>query len=142
MNVKFHKNCDYTGKILKISCVRCNSVKFDIHFLGLPWEMFFCVTTDDLLHLCPWKMYVRMQSALNYSGTIFLSTESQNKRDMMSSVTWSKRFECFSSFLKHLSFHKLASFWCFSQQFCTLYRLWVIIIPFSKQNQTKTEPEV
>ena len=34
MNVKFHKNCDYTGKILKISCVRCNFVKFDIHFLG------------------------------------------------------------------------------------------------------------
>ena len=27
MNVKFHKNCDYTGKILKISCVRCNFVK-------------------------------------------------------------------------------------------------------------------
>ena len=35
LNVKFHKNCDYTGKILKISCVRCNSVKYDIHFLGL-----------------------------------------------------------------------------------------------------------
>ena len=31
MNVKFHKNCDYIGKILKISRVRCNSVKFDIH---------------------------------------------------------------------------------------------------------------
>ena len=25
-----------TGKILKISCVRCNFVKFDIHFLGFP----------------------------------------------------------------------------------------------------------
>ena len=36
MNVKFHKNCENTGKILKISCVRCNFVKFDIHFLGLP----------------------------------------------------------------------------------------------------------
>ena len=24
MNVKFHKNCDNTGKILKISCVRCS----------------------------------------------------------------------------------------------------------------------
>ena len=35
MNVKFHKNCEKTGKILKISCVRCNFVKFDIHFLGL-----------------------------------------------------------------------------------------------------------
>ena len=38
-------------KILKISCVKCyNSVKFDIHFLGLPWEIFFGVTTDHLLH--------------------------------------------------------------------------------------------
>ena len=37
-------------KILKISCVKCyNSVKFDIHFLGLPWEIFLGVTTDDLL---------------------------------------------------------------------------------------------
>ena len=66
MNVEFHKNCDYTGKILKISCVRCNFVKFDIHFLGLPREIVFDVlasaaslsmlcnaryTTDDLLHL-------------------------------------------------------------------------------------------
>ena len=55
--------------------------------------------------------------------------------------SWSKRFECFSSFLKYLFRHKLASFCCFSQQFFTLYCLWVII-PFSKQNQTKTEPEV
>ena len=36
MNVKFHKNCENTGKILKFSCVRCNFVKFDMHFLGLP----------------------------------------------------------------------------------------------------------
>ena len=28
MNVKFHKNCKNTGKILKISCVRCNFVTF------------------------------------------------------------------------------------------------------------------
>ena len=35
MNVKFHKNCVNTGKILKISFVRCNFVNFDIHFLGL-----------------------------------------------------------------------------------------------------------
>ena len=50
MNDKFHKNCD-TGKILKISCVGCNFMKFNIHFLGLPTEIFFGVTTDDLLHL-------------------------------------------------------------------------------------------
>ena len=36
INLKFHKNCNYAGKILKISCVRRNFVKFDIHFLGLP----------------------------------------------------------------------------------------------------------
>ena len=42
----------HTVKILKISCVRCNiAVKFDIHFLGLRWEICFGVTTDDLLHL-------------------------------------------------------------------------------------------
>ena len=34
MNVKFHKNCENEGKILKISCVICNFVKFDIHFFG------------------------------------------------------------------------------------------------------------
>ena len=35
IHVKFQKNCKNTGKILKISCVRCN-VKFDIYFLELP----------------------------------------------------------------------------------------------------------
>ena len=32
MNVKSHKNCANTGKILKVSRVRCNFVKFDNHF--------------------------------------------------------------------------------------------------------------
>ena len=36
MNVKSHEHYENTGKILKISCVRCNFVKFDIYFLGLP----------------------------------------------------------------------------------------------------------
>ena len=35
MNDKFHQNSGNTGKILKLSCVRCNFVKFDILFLGL-----------------------------------------------------------------------------------------------------------
>ena len=47
MNVKLHKNCQNTGKILKISRVRCNFVKFDMHFLGLPLEIFFGVIADD-----------------------------------------------------------------------------------------------
>ena len=42
-----HNFCEYTGKILNISCLRCHSVKFDIHYLGLPWENFFGVTTDE-----------------------------------------------------------------------------------------------
>ena len=39
MNVKFHKNCENTGKILKISCVPYQFVKFDIYFPGLPYEI-------------------------------------------------------------------------------------------------------
>ena len=40
--VKFHKNCDHTGKIPKNLCVRCNFVKFYFYFLGLGlWEIFF-----------------------------------------------------------------------------------------------------
>ena len=34
MNVKVHKNCDNTDKILKISHVRCHFVKFDLSLLG------------------------------------------------------------------------------------------------------------
>ena len=34
INLKFQKNCESTGKILRIS--RCHFMKFDIHFLGLP----------------------------------------------------------------------------------------------------------
>ena len=36
MNAKFHKSCENKGKFLKISCERCNIVKFGIHFLGIP----------------------------------------------------------------------------------------------------------
>ena len=35
IHVKFQKNCKNTGEILKLSCVRCNFVKFDIYFLEL-----------------------------------------------------------------------------------------------------------
>ena len=35
------------GTILKISCVRCHFVKSDIHFLGLPYGIFFSVITDN-----------------------------------------------------------------------------------------------
>ena len=39
MNVKFHKNCENAGKPLKISCERCNFVRFDIHFLGVSFSL-------------------------------------------------------------------------------------------------------
>ena len=45
------KNCENTSKILKISCLRYHFVKFDISILGLSYETFFGVITDNLLHL-------------------------------------------------------------------------------------------
>ena len=44
MNVKFHMNCENTGKIWKISCVRCNFVKFDISFSRAPITNFLSVS--------------------------------------------------------------------------------------------------
>ena len=35
INDKFHKNCENTGKILKISSVRCHFVKLEIYLLKL-----------------------------------------------------------------------------------------------------------
>ena len=51
MNVKFHKNCENTSKILKISCVRCNFVKFDIRFLMTSYNegSFFLVARERTL---------------------------------------------------------------------------------------------
>ena len=43
MNVKFHKNCENIGKILKISCASCHFVKFDINFPGPPYDIVFVV---------------------------------------------------------------------------------------------------
>ena len=51
MNVKFHKITSYTWNFQNFTCVFTILVKFDIHFLRLTWEIFFGVTTDDLLHL-------------------------------------------------------------------------------------------
>ena len=41
----------YTWKFQNFTCVFTTLVNFDIYFLGLPWEIFFGVITDDLLHL-------------------------------------------------------------------------------------------
>ena len=45
----------YTWNFQNFNCVITILVKFEIHFFGLPWEIFFGVTTDDLLHLKPLK---------------------------------------------------------------------------------------
>ena len=34
INVNFHKNCENTGKILKISCVRCHFLNLTFILLG------------------------------------------------------------------------------------------------------------
>ena len=52
MNVNFHKSCENADKILKISRKRCNFVKFDILFLGLPYVIFFGVITSIALKKC------------------------------------------------------------------------------------------
>ena len=45
----------YTWNFQNFNCVITIIVKFDIHFLGLPWEFYFGVTTDNILHLKPLK---------------------------------------------------------------------------------------
>jgi len=52
LNFKFHRNCVNTGKIGKFLCVTFHFVKFEICFLGFPWEVVFGVITDGKLH--PW----------------------------------------------------------------------------------------
>ena len=47
MNVKFHKTTSYTWNFQNFTRVFTILVKFDIHFLGLPLEIFFGVITDD-----------------------------------------------------------------------------------------------
>ena len=51
MKVKFHRIPSYAWNFQNFTCVFTILVKFDIHFLGLPWEIFFGVTTDDFLPL-------------------------------------------------------------------------------------------
>ena len=57
MNVKFHRITSHTWNFQNFNCVITILVKFDIHFFGIPWEIFFGITTDDLLHLKPLKNF-------------------------------------------------------------------------------------
>ena len=62
MNAKFQKVTSYTCNFQNFTYVSTILVKFDIHFLGLPWEKFFGGTRADLLHRlalekCKLRMY-------------------------------------------------------------------------------------
>ena len=46
-NVKFHKMRPYIRNIQNFASVFTILVKFDIYFLGLPWEIVFGVITDN-----------------------------------------------------------------------------------------------
>ena len=59
MNVKIHKNCENTGKILKILCERCHFVKFVIYFLGFSREIFFVSLQITNYIYSPWKMQTK-----------------------------------------------------------------------------------
>ena len=77
------------------SCIFTILVKFDIYFLGLPWEIVFGLTTANKLYpmSSSWKMLKIMRYFLNYSGTRFLSTESWKLLNfLMDSVLNSKAF--------------------------------------------------
>ena len=82
--------------------------------------------------------FIICREVMLYLTILFIS----QKRNMKSSVTRSERYKYFNSFLKYNFRHKSARFCCFSLQIFTLYYPWVIIVSFSKQKQTKTEPEV
>ena len=47
MNIKFHKIALNTWDFQIFTYVFTILVKFDVYFLGLPWEIFFGVITDD-----------------------------------------------------------------------------------------------
>ena len=47
MNVKFYKITSYTRNVQNFTSVFTILVKFVIHFLGLPREIFFDVITDN-----------------------------------------------------------------------------------------------
>ena len=44
---KWQISQNYVWNFQNFTCVFTILVKFDIHFLGLPWEIFFAVITDD-----------------------------------------------------------------------------------------------
>ena len=71
MNVKFHKNCENSGKIMKISCERCSFVKFDVIFSVSDKKFYLVLLQMTTTSLALEKCKKRMQYPLNYSGKVF-----------------------------------------------------------------------
>ena len=96
----------YTWNLQNFTCGITILVKFDIHFLGLPWEIFFGVTTDDLLYLQPlknvkknailfklfcYKIFVhRKLKLLNFQKDSILTTFSKNRFFFFRSLQWTQ----------------------------------------------------
>ena len=74
-------------------------------------------------------MVVKVRRKVMFYLIIFVITKRGTWRNMASLVPCSERFECFSSFIKYIFRHILASFCCFSLQIFRQYCLWVIINP-------------
>ena len=105
MNVKFHKITSYTWNFQNFTCVITILVKFDIHFLGLPREIFFSVLTDidDWLYLKPlknvkknaifFKLFWQMDfvywklKLINFLVDYLLSLMLSGKKDIYQSIT-------------------------------------------------------
>ena len=120
MNVKFHKMTSYTLNFQNFTCVFTILVKFDIHFLGLPWEIFFGVTTDDLLHLKPlknvkknaiffklfwYKVFVPWKYKITeFSGEFLLNAWNFTSGSMMNDHTRSPIDFCFRGILRGASY--------------------------------------
>ena len=106
MNVKFHRITSYTWNFQNFTCVITILVKFDIHFLGLPWEIFIAVATDDLLHLKHLKNVKKNVQTLTTRACN--GTQANMPKNVGSVKTWSAKIkkECLK---KNAIFFKL--FW-------------------------------
>ena len=78
MTVKFHKNCENTGKILKFHVQDVILWNLMVIFLGSRKKFSLVLLQMTNYIFSPWKILKTMKYALNYSGTRFLSTENTN----------------------------------------------------------------
>ena len=84
INVKFHNNCEKkAGKFWKIDVREVILRNLTFIFSGSHMKFSLVLLQITNYIFSPWKILNRMQYALNYSGTRFLSTESENY-----SISW------------------------------------------------------